>query len=88
MTTDDDGGFFGVTEEQQFRDWLDWAERFSSAVLLTSQRVSLAIAAGGFAISGANIIEKAPALGYLCMAVAFAFGVWTAVASVQGVQGR
>ena len=85
MTTDD-GSFFGVTEEQQFNDWLDWAERFVSAVLLASQRVSLAIAAGGFAIAGSNMIEKAPILGYLSMGAAGVFGVWIAVASSKRVR--
>jgi hypothetical protein len=85
MTTDD-GSFFGVTEEQEFQDWLDWAEQVVSAVLLASQRVSLAIAAGGFVIAGSNMIEKAPMLGYLSMGAAGVFGVWIAVASARGVQ--
>jgi hypothetical protein len=84
MTTDD-GSFFGITEEEQFRDWLDWADRLVSAMLLASQRVSLAIAAGGFAMAGANMIEKAPMLGYLSLGVAGVFGLWIAVASARGV---
>ena len=87
MTTDD-GSFFGVTEEEQFRDWLDWADRFVSAVLLASQRVSLAIAAAGFAIAGANMIEKAPTLGYLSMGAAAVFGVWIAIATMKTVAAR
>ena len=82
----DDGSFFGETEEQQFADWLHWAEQFVSAILLASQRVSLAIAAGGFAIAGSIIIEKAPILGQLSMGAAGLFGVWIAVASLQGVK--
>jgi len=82
----DDGGFFGSTEEEQFGDWLDWAERFMSAILLASQRVSLAIAAGGFAIAGSNMIEKAPLLGQLSIGAAGVFGVWIAVASVRSVK--
>jgi hypothetical protein len=84
----DDGSFFGVTEEEQFRDWLDWGERFVDAVLLASQRVSLAIAAGGFAVAGSNMIEKAPMLGYLSMGAAGVFGVWIAVASLTRVARR
>lgn len=81
----DDGGFFGVTEEQQFGDWLDWAYRFISAILFASQLVSLAIAAGGFAIASSNMIERAPILGYLSFGAACVFGVWIAVASAMGV---
>ena len=84
MTTDD-GSFFGTTEDQEFRDWLDWAERFVSAVLLASQRVGLAIAAGGFAIAGSSMIDKAPTLGYLSLGAAGVFGVWIAVASARSV---
>ncbi len=84
----DDGSFFGVTEEQQFLDWLDWGERFVSVISLASQRVSLAIAAGGFAIAGSNMIEKVPMLGYVSMGAAGVFGVWLAVASAMGVGAR
>ncbi len=84
----DDGSFFGATEEQQFLDWLDWGDRFVSVIALASQRVSLAIAAGGFAIAGSNMIERTPTLGYASMAAAGVFGVWIAVASVMGVGAR
>ncbi len=84
----DDGGFFGVTEEEQFRDWLDWAESFVVAILLASQRVSLAIAAAGFAIAGSIMVEKAPMLGYLSIAAAGVFGVWIAVASMKTVAAK
>jgi hypothetical protein len=84
----DDGSFFGVTEEQQFLDWLDWGERFVSVIALASQRVSLAIAAGGFAIAGSNMVEKAPALGYASLAAASVFGIWIAAVSVMGVGAR
>jgi hypothetical protein len=82
----DDGSFFGVTEEQQFKDWLDWAESFVAAVLLASQRVSLAIAGVGFAIAGSNMIEKAPILGYASLGFAGVFAVWIVVASIQSVK--
>ena len=81
----DDGSFFGVTEEQQFLDWLDWGERLVSAISLASQRISLAIAAGGFAMAGASMIEKAPMLGQVSMGAAGLFGVWLLVASAKKV---
>jgi len=84
----DDGSFFGATEEEQFRDWLDWGERFVDVVSLASQRVSLAIAAGGFAVAGSNMIERAPMLGYLSMGAAGVFGIWIAVASLTKVARR
>jgi hypothetical protein len=84
----DDGGFFGVTEEEQFHDWLDWGERFVDVVSLASQRVSLAIAAGGFALAGSNLIEKAPMLGYASLGAAGVFGIWIAVASLTKVARR
>ena len=86
MVTDD--GFFGTTDEEDIRDWLDWGERFVSALLLASQRISLAIAAGGFAIAGASIFDKSPRLGQLSMGAAAVFGVWIVVASLQGVRAR
>jgi len=83
-----DGDFFGETEEEQFRDWLSWGERFVTAILLVSQRVSLALAAGGFAIAGSNMIDKAPMLGQLSLGAAGVFGVWLVVASAMGVTTR
>jgi hypothetical protein len=76
----DDGGFFGDG---------DWGEHellraFAYAVLLAFQRVSLAITAGGFAIAGANMIDKAPILAYLSLGAAGVFGVWVAVAAASG----
>jgi len=87
MTTDD-GNFFGITEEEQFKDWLDWADRLVAVISLSSQRVSLAIAAGGFAIAGANLIDKAPMLGQVSIGVAFVFAIWIAIASMKGVAAR
>lgn len=84
----DDGGFFGSTEEEQFRDWLDWAAQFIYTISLASQRVSLALAAGGFAIAGSNLIDKAPRFGQLSLGAAAVFGVWFAVANLMGVASR
>lgn len=82
----DDGSFF--TDEQEFGDWLDWGERLVSAILLASQRLSLAIAAPGFAIAGAIMIDKAPMLGRLSLGVAVVFVVWAVVANAMGVRTR
>jgi len=84
----DDGGFFGETEEEQFGDWLHWAERFVDGILLASQRVSLALAAGGFAIAGSSLIDKAPMLGQLSLGAAGLFGVWFIVANAMSVTTR
>ena len=84
----DDGDFFGITEEEQFRDWLDWGEGLVAVISLASQRLGLAIAAAGFAIAGSNMIEKAPILGQASLGIAVVFGVWIAVASLRGVAGR
>ena len=81
----DDGGFFGATEEQQFDDWLKWAEQLLSTILVASQIVGLAIAAGGFAIAGASMIERAPTLGYVSLGFAAVFGVWMAVMSARTI---
>jgi hypothetical protein len=54
-------------------------------ILLASQRVGLAIAAAGFALAGANMIEKAPMLGQVSMGAAGVFGVWLALSSLKGV---
>jgi hypothetical protein len=86
--TDDDSDFFGITEEEQFRDWLDWGEQLVAVISLASQRLGLAIAAGGFAVAGANMIEKAPMLGQVSLGVAGVFGIWLAVASLRGVAAR
>ena len=85
MPPTDDGGFFGPTDDQNILDWLDWGQRLVSAILLASQRVSLALAASGFAIAGANVMDKSPMLGQLSMGAAGVFGVWIAVASLKGV---
>ena len=85
MPPTDDGGFFGPTDEQNILDWLDWGQRLVSGILLASQRVSLAIAASGFAIAGANVIDKSPMLGQVSMGAAAVFGVWLALASLKGV---
>jgi len=79
----DDGDFFGVTEEEQFRDWLDWAERLIDVISLASQRVSLAIAAGGFAAAGAYMVGRSPMLGQASLGAAGVFGVWLLVASAR-----
>jgi hypothetical protein len=84
----DDGDFFGETEEEQFADWLHWAERLVEAILLMSQRVSLAIAAGGFAIAGSHMIDKAPMLGQVSLGAAGLFGVWFIVANAMSVTTR
>jgi len=84
----DDGTFFGTTDEEELRDWLDWAERFVFAILLAAQRIGLAVAAGGFAIAGANMIDKTPRLGQVSLGVAAVFAVWFAVASISGVRAR
>jgi hypothetical protein len=82
----DDSSFFGITEERQFLDWLDWGERFISVISIASQRISLAVAAGGFAVAGANIIDKAPMWGNVSMGVAAVFAVWFGVANVAGAK--
>jgi hypothetical protein len=84
----DDGTFFGTTDEEELRDWLDWGERFVRAFLLASQRISLAIAAGGFAIAGSNLIDKSPRLGQVSLGAAGVFGVWIVVASIADVTAR
>ena len=84
----DDGDFFGITEEEQFRDWLDWGEQLVAVISLASQRLGLAIAAGGFAIAGSNMIEKAPMFGQVSLGVAGVFGIWIAVETLRGVAAR
>jgi len=84
----DDGSFFGVTEEEQFGEWLHWAEDLISAILLASQRIGLAIAAGGFAVAGSNLIDRAPGFAYASLALAGVFGVWFAVGNLQSVKSR
>jgi hypothetical protein len=85
MQGSDDGGFFGFTEEQQFHEWLDWAERFINIISLVSQRVSLAVASAGFAIAGATMVgtERAAGLGQVSLVVAVAFAVWFAAANIR-----
>lgn len=85
MVTDD---FFGTTDEEDLRDWLDWAERLVSALLLVAQRISLAVAAGGLAIAGATMIDRAPRLGQVSLGAAAVFTVWFVVASVSSVRGK
>jgi hypothetical protein len=85
-TTDDDD-FFGHTDDVE-RDWWDWVELLSAVILLASQRLGLAIAAGGFAIAGSNMIEKAPMLGQVSLGVAGVFAIWVAVASLRTVATR
>ena len=82
----DDSSFFGITEERQFLDWLDWGDRFLSVISLASQRVSLAVAAGGFAIAGSNIMGTSPMLGQLSMGVAGVFAVWFGISNVTGAK--
>ena len=84
----DDGTFFGTTDDDDVRDWLDWGERFIYALLLAAQRISLAVAAGGFAIAGANMIDKTPRLGQVSLGAAAVFAVWFAVASISSVRGK
>jgi len=84
----DDGDFFGVTEEEQFRDWLDWAERLVDVIALASQRLGLAIAAGGFAVAGAQMVGKVAMLGEASLVAAGVFGVWVLVASARSVAKR
>jgi len=84
----DDGDFFGVTEEQEFQDWLDWAEQLVTVISIASQRVSLAIAAGGFAFAGATLIGKSETLGQLSLGVAGVFAIWLAVATAKGVSAK
>lgn len=86
MVTDD--GFFGTTDDEDLRDWLDWGERFIWAFLLASQRIGLAVVAGGFAIAGASMIDRAPRLGQVSLGIAAVFAVWVAAASLQGARAR
>ena len=85
MTSDD---FFGPTDDEEFVDWLHWAEQIVYAILLASQRVALAIVAGGFAIAGANMVHEERGLGVTALIVAGVFGLWTALATVKGVKSR
>lgn len=85
MTTDD-SEFFGPTEEEQFGDWLHWAEQLVNTILLASQRTGLAIAAAGFAIAGANMMHYARTLGVVSLVVAAVFGLWAGLASAKGVR--
>lgn len=86
----DDSSFFGPTEEQGFLDWLDWGDRFLSVILLVSQRVSLAVAASGFAVAGANLVgnERTVGMGQLSLGVAGVFAVWFAAVNIAGVRAR
>jgi hypothetical protein len=89
MQSSDDGGFFN-TDEEDLRDWLDWAERFTTILSLVSQRVSLAIASAGFAIAGANMVgtDRGGSLGLASLAVAGVFGVWYAAVTASGAKRR
>jgi len=85
-----DGDFFGVTEEQQFEDWLDWAENFLNVISRVSQRVSLAVVTGAFAIAG-SIMAGSPrteTAGFAALGLAGAFAVWFAVSVVSGIKGQ
>jgi hypothetical protein len=88
MMATDDGDFFGVTEEAQFQDWLDWAQQVVSVISLVSQRIGLAIASAGFAIAGSTMVsnERSLGLGQASLAVSAVFAVWFALANVMRVK--
>lgn len=83
----DETEFFGHTDDD-YRDWWDWAELLVAVISLASQRLGLAIAAGGFAIAGSNMIEKDPMLGRVSLGVAGLFAIGFAVASLRNVAAR
>lgn len=88
MMATDDGDFFGVTEEEQFQDWLDWAEQIVSVISLVSQRIGLAIISGGMAIAGSTMVsnERSMGLGLASLAISALFAVWFAAANLMGVR--
>jgi hypothetical protein len=89
MMGTDDGDFFGVTEEAQFQDWLDWAQQLVNVISLVSQRIGLAIVSVGFAIVGSTLVssERSLSLGQVSLGISAVFTVWFAVANLARVKG-
>jgi hypothetical protein len=78
----DDGGFLPTDD----LDWFDWLDRFIIVFQLASQRISLALAAGGFAIAGSNLLvnQRTTGLGWISLGIAGVFVVWFVSVNLAG----